>query len=512
MSLWLALVLPALPLQLATRALEHPGPLVVFEGPAQRPLVAFCNDAATACGITPRQKLAAAQALAQGLVAVARNHEREHDLLLEFAGWAYQFSAQICLRDSTTSATASGLLLETGGSRQLFGGPTRLHRRIERGLVSLGLRAALGYAATPLAAWWIGCGRAHGLHCADAIEQDQLQAALAPLPLHLGGWDESVLATLHALGLATLGDLIALPRDQLNRRFGTGLLTDLDRALGQLPDPQPLFAPPDTFFARLDLPADVVDAVQLMFPGHRLLRSLEGFLRGRDAGTTELVFTITHNPRHARPVPPTRVALALAAPDRDAQRLARLLAERMARVELPEPAITLALRVDRLQPFAPRLASLLPPTPGTPDLALDSSWQHLAETLHARLGSERVFQLQAVDDHRPEHAYRTRPLMTTTDERVHQATVMAPRPLLILQRPKQLDLLEGSDEIPAYGGVLRLIAGPERIESGWWDLGTAARRSVFRDYFVARNPRGQTLWIYRELAAPRRWFLHGLFS
>ena len=61
-----------------------------------------------------------------------------------------------------------------------------------------------------------------------------------------------------------------------------------------------------------------------------------------------------------------------------------------------------------------------------------------------------------------------------------------------------------------------LIAGPERIEAGWWDLGSPAHgqksRAVHRDYFVARNGRGQLLWVFRELAAPRGWFLHGLFA
>jgi protein ImuB len=327
--------------------------------------------------------------------------------------------------------------------------------------------------------------------------------------LRLTGWDAAALEALHALGLATLGDVLALPRDQLNRRFGTPLLADLDRALGRLPDPQPLFAPPDSFSARIDLPADIVDAGQLMFPAHRLLRSLEGFLRAKDAGATELRFTITHDVRRARPVPPTPVSLALAAPDRDARRLAQLFAERLARVTLPEAAVTLALAVDRLQPFAPRPASLLPPAPGGAQLSDDAGWQQLAEALHARLGSERVFQLQAVDDHRPEHAYRTMPLVATADERSSPAPAGLQRPLLILPQPKALD---SRDETPAYQGELRLVAGPERIESGWWDLGRPAQRSVFRDYFVARNPHGQTLWIYRELAAPRRWFLHGFFA
>lgn len=513
MSLWLALVLPALPVQLAERALDSPGPLVVVEGPAQRPAVAFCNQAAAECGIARGHKLAAAQALAQPLLAITRNLELEHDTLHELADWAYQFSAQISPRESAASSTGTGLLLETGGSGQLFGGHARLHRLIERGLAALGFHATFGYAATPLAAWWIAAARASGLRCADAIDPAALEPTLAPLPLRLTGWETATLDALLALGLDKLADVLALPRDQLNRRFGTTLLHDLDRALARVPDPLPLFTPKATFHARLDLPADIADAAQLMFPAHRLLRSLEGFLRGRDAGATELRFTVTHPTRRTRRLPPTLITLALAAPDRDAGRLAKLFAERLSRVVLPDPAITLALAVDRLHRFAPQHASLLPPAPGTSSLSADTGWQQLAETLHARLGSERVFQMQAVDDHRPEHAWRAMPLVTSLDEKRSSAPAATQRPILILPRPQPLATHDNDhDETPVYAGALRLVAGPERIESGWWDLGSPTRRAVFRDYFVARNPRGQTLWIYRELAAPRRWFLHGFFA
>jgi protein ImuB len=52
--------------------------------------------------------------------------------------------------------------------------------------------------------------------------------------------------------------------------------------------------------------------------------------------------------------------------------------------------------------------------------------------------------------------------------------------------------------------------GPERIESGWWD-----GRDIKRDYFVARTPLGETVWIYRDHrygADDGEWFLHGLFA
>jgi protein ImuB len=52
-----------------------------------------------------------------------------------------------------------------------------------------------------------------------------------------------------------------------------------------------------------------------------------------------------------------------------------------------------------------------------------------------------------------------------------------------------------------------LLAGPERIESGWWD-----GADVQRDYYVASDPQGARFWIYRECAGARKWFLQGIFG
>jgi protein ImuB len=521
MTLWLAICLPALPLQLAERATPCPGPLAIVEGPHERPLISSCNEPARAAGIAPAMKLAAAQALVRTLTAVPRNPADEREALHELACWAYQFSAQVTIRPPSplhgfggqactapaAGAPASGLVLETGGSERLFGGASELHRRIRRGLGQLGYRAAFGYAATPLAAWLIGTARAGGLHAADARSAALLDAALAPLPLTVLPWDADTARTLHALGLTTIGQVIGLPRDAFARRFGAERLGELDRALGRQPDPQPAFALPPRFDARIELPADVIQSGQLMFPAHRLLRSLEGFLRGHNAGAAELVFTVRHSARGARATDATRIVLALAAPQRDAGRLAKLLAERLTRVSLPAPAVALSLAVERLAPFQALNASLLPPSQDSVRDGLD--WLQLAETLHARLGSERVFQLQAADDHRPEHAIRIVPLGPR--QPAPRAPVQPPapqRPLMILPVPQPLPQ---QDERPGYRGELALVAGPERIEAGWWDFGDPHRPTVHRDYFVARNGHGQTLWIYRELKQPRRWYLHGFF-
>jgi protein ImuB len=515
MPLWLALALPALPLQLTQRrfepALADRLALAIVDGPAQRAGVVFCNDRARAAGVAPGMKLAAAQALAHELIAVERDRERERAALQELACWAYQFSAGIVPYEQTDG---SGLLIETGASERLFGGREALRTRIVRELEQLGYHAVHASAAAPATARVLATARATGLAitaaAAHATDPGQSAIAVGRLPLRLLGWDAATTAALQALGLATIADVLALPRDAFARRFGAAVLTDLDRVLGRLADPQPPFCPPPNFAARIELPADTEDAARLLPPLQRLLLMLEGFLRGHNAGATALVMRAFHNPRRAQSRPPTPIPLTLAAPERDPQRLLRLFGERLTRVRLPEPAILLELQLDRMAEFVPVSASFLPPSPQ--DAALDADIRQLAEMLHARLGSEGVFQLQALSDHRPEYAYRVMPLSPDPASAPAPRPAPAQRPLLILPTPQALPAAAAEGQLPAYRGPLVLLAGPERIEAGWWDLGQAQRATVHRDYFVARNRHGQTVWIYRELAAPHRWFLQGFFA
>ena len=79
-----------------------------------------------------------------------------------------------------------------------------------------------------------------------------------------------------------------------------------------------------------------------------------------------------------------------------------------------------------------------------------------------------------------------------------------PRPVWLLHRSQRLIAEEG---LPRLQGTLDLVAGPERIESGWWD-----GEPVGRDYFVAVNSGGEALWIYREHRNPAAWYLHGVFA
>jgi len=89
-------------------------------------------------------------------------------------------------------------------------------------------------------------------------------------------------------------------------------------------------------------------------------------------------------------------------------------------------------------------------------------------------------------------------------------------PTWLLAQPLALQTRDGR---PHYHGALTLLAGPQRLEAGWWGGGELA----LRDYFVARSAHAGVLWIYRQRlgrdgatahadAADVRWFLHGLFA
>jgi protein ImuB len=521
---WFALAMPDLPLQLVQRrfdaALEPALAIAVIEGPAQRTRVAFSNPRAQSQGVIPGIKLAAAQALAHDLIASARDAAREQAAMHELSCWAYQFSPSIV---AFRRSHGWGLMMETGASERLFGGRLALHRRIAAELRQLGYHAASASAATPAAARLLAAARAagggadktaahgttaEGAGC-DRDGVEDLAHVVGDLPLHLLGWDEGVNRRLQALGLSSIAQILALPRDAFARRFGAASLIDLDRLLGRIADPQPPFTPPSRFAARMELPADTEDALRLQAPLQRLLLLLEGYLRGHNAGATALQLRVLHSARRAHVIGPTLVPLALAAPERDPQRLLQLYAERLSRVRLQAPAILLELQLERMALLVPESASFLPPA--SPAAEAGKDILHLAETLHARLGSEGVFQLQAVSDHRPERAYRITPLSPEPPRTAPLPPAPAQRPMLILPQPQRL--AQSADaRMPSYQGMLSIIAGPERIEAGWWDLGQPAQATVHRDYFVARNPRGQTVWVYREMAAPHHWFLHGFFA
>ena len=110
--------------------------------------------------------------------------------------------------------------------------------------------------------------------------------------------------------------------------------------------------------------------------------------------------------------------------------------------------------------------------------------------------SDAVYGLATVPDHRPEHAWRH---IEPGDWDPREFRAPGARPSWLLGAARRLE-----------PGRFELLAGPERIECGWWD-----GRDVRRDYFVAGTPDDALVWIYRDHrygVDDGEWFLHGVYA
>jgi protein ImuB len=474
--LWLALHLPRL-------AIEARAPLPPPSAIVERGRVLIGDEAAQGSGVIPGIGAAAARALSPGILLLARDRPREEAAIRALACWAGCLTPRI-------SALADTLLLEVGACLRLFGGLDKLRAAALAGIAAQGFHATAAAAPTPLGAEWLARLRP-GTRCGDVAE---LRRCLDGLPVSV--LPDGPAAALARFGARTLGEARRPPSAALARRIGEESVRLLARAYGECPDPRPDFVFPERFALPLPLPSAVDNAAALLFAARRLCAALAGWLAARQSGVREALLRLRH--RHDE----TRVALRFAEPTADSGRLERLLRERLERMTLNAPVEALCLEAARVEALPGRNLSLLDDAQTGQE-----TFDVLLERLSARLGEARVYRIAAHADYRPECATRWVRPFGKYDPSAPPLSSRTPRPLWLLEAPEALPEIDGR---PYRHGPLTLLAGPERIESGWWDGGEQTG-DARRDYFVALANDAAWLWIYRECRAGG-WFLHGVFS
>lgn len=513
-ELWAAIHLRSLVLD-ALQAVGAPAPRDVSPAPAPRAAVetqagvqrvVAVDRAARERGVMAGSGLAAALALCPDLDARPRALRRERCLLLRLAETALAFTPRVSLEPP------DAVLLEVRGSLCLFGGTDGLTRRLHERCATLGVDARLALAPTPGAALALarlappakpGSADSAGPMVTGG---ERLVGLLAPLPLTALRWPPERLERLASMGVGTIGEALRLPRAGFARRFGRDALLALDRLVGRAPEPRRAFAAREAFRGRCEPSWELSDHVAVLRHVRPLLQDLECYLRRRQRAIAELQLRLLHRPSAvAGGAAVTPIPLRLAAAEFRASVFAGLLAEHLARVELPAPVVRIELRSGELQALESGTDSLW--RPGEHGGAVGRESTTLIERLRARLGTDAVYGLCLVPEHRPESAWRaaepgTARAAAVTAQVVPDASVAAGthprRPLWLLRLPEALERgLAG----------LTLLEGPERIETGWWD-----GRDVMRDYYVARDADGAWLWVFRERVPPHGWFLQGVFG
>ncbi|PXV60338.1 protein ImuB [Dyella jiangningensis] len=469
--LWACILLPQLALDgVLRRRPAEDEPLVLVSGPAQARIVHAANAPARAAGIYRGQRLMAAQALLQQFAMVEHDAEDEARWHRLVAAWAYGYSAEVGLY-------AHAVVLEISRSLNLFGPWPRFESLLRDGLTSLGFRHRIALAPTPHAAYVLA-----GVHDGMAVTSPQiLREALSPVPIARARLPAEATQGLPSMGIRTLGQVFKLPRAGLQRRFGGELVAQLDRLTGDEPTPMDSYRPPDAFEQRMEWTHEIEHVEALVFPLRRLTGDLAAYLAGRDGGVQRFELELEH-----RSGAPTRVTVGMLTAARDAALLFDCARGRLDRLELSQPVTAMRLVARELPPFVPAGRDLFDTRPVNA-----VPLEQLRERLRARLGEQAIQHLRRTVDPRPEKAQSA---SVTASWATSPETL--PRPTWLLDTP-----------CPLRGPPPEVLAGPERLETGWWDGG-----DIRRDYYVVRTAQGQCAWVFCAPGEPGNWMLHGWFA
>lgn len=491
---WLALVFPhlqldsvyPLPGNAQDAADEGSGKALVVMNAGQQ--VCQLNALALAAGIRPGMKLGTASALNGQLAFVNHDPAFERARALELAEMCYQASADIAFLAPDT------LVFEVSGMLKLYGSFRHYWRDLAQILAGQAVHYHAALANTPMAARVL----ARSGFCAVPLEeqfaqQGWLTPALDALRVEQLDIPMRQQTQLQRLGLARLGHIRGLlqkdkGRKELAQRLGRELLDYLDQVLGLHIRPLEYFRPEDVFRQSVLLEHELHTSQSLLFPVKNLLQHMQVYLQRRACRVQQLRLSLS-----SREGKEQQLELSSIEPERASEVWLGLLQLKLESMPLSAPVT--ALRLEALK--------LLEEHVGTQDIfepVQASSPKQLLGRLRARLGEEALKCIRLQGDHRPEHAFAYSELEHNPKqktlcniEKEHSDHLLTLRPSLLFESP-----------VPLSEGV-RIVHGPERIQSGWW-----TDAPVCRDYFVARNTEQQTLWVFRD--AQRNWFVHGLFA
>ncbi len=473
------------------------------------------------------------------------------------------------------------LLLDITGLGHLFGGEAALGEAIVRELAPLGLPVRVAVADTIGAAW------AATRYCKLKIENCKLQieepaqpifnlqfaicnlqssfiivpsgktsAFLRPLPVEALRLPADSVRLLHELGLVSVGQLEALPREGFLPRFGPMLLRRLDQALGRIDEPVPACQPPPRFAARwsAEYPTARRETIEAVL--ERLIDRVADMLARCGRGVLRLecrLATEIRNPKSE--VRNLCLSVGLFQPTAAAKHLFELVQLQLEQLRIRSPLSAIRVAATLTAPLEPpRQATLFDfggqssrhtlcagPARG----ACGIHYGHLAallERLSSRLGAAAVLGVRLRPEAQPELAWHYDPLVGNrrrrrnvagtrrvpwphaeraeyiTDPHTERAeyitaphTVCAdyipPRPLRLLPRPQLLDMVGGTLRVPdPHTACAEYIAVPhtecaEYIAPLWFRLDG-------REHRVARHwgpERIETGW-WRGRAVGRDYF------
>jgi protein ImuB len=526
-------------------------PFATVADAAGRRFLAAVNPAASAAGLAPGMPLADALSFLPGLVTALAKPAEDAAALRRLAEWCGRYSPW------TAPDGADGVRIEITGSAHLWGGERALAADLAARLDRRGIASRIVIADTLGAAW----AMARFAEASDKVvipAPGELRAALASLPVEALRLDPTAAQGLRRVGLKRIGDLYAMPRDALARRFGETVARLLDQALDEMPEPLSPLGEVPSRRVRLSFAEPITEPADLMLATERLTADLVLRLAREGTGARRLDLAF-----HRVDGRVERIRLGTARPSRDPRHIAMLFKEKLDTIDPGLGIEDMILAAYAVEPLPAEQIGLpghtAGPHPFPPPLAgegMGGGIAPLLDRLGNRLGLDALSRLEPRESHIPERALvRVQPHLTLP--RLHRGPLplpskgrrgpktpslplgaeragvrwgisdKPPRPIRLLEPPEPIDAFWLLPDDPPFRFTWRRrrhrvtqADGPERIADEWWrpeGSGADPREGgdAIRDYYRVEDEEGRRFWLFRAGLhggdREPRWFVHGIF-
>jgi len=432
------------------------------------------------------------------------------------------------------------ITLDLNGLARLFGDARAIAGELRRTAADRGLQVRVAIAGSRTAARLLVRHRA-GITIVEPGDDAQ---ALAPLPLELllavrragsldpadhDDTDAGICASFRRWGLHTLGEVAALPPDDVAARMGQAGVQWLRLARGEDPAPLVPSVPEERFEQALDLEWPIDGLEPLSFVLGRLMDPLSAHLERRDRGAAVL-----HVRLHLVSKAVHERSLELPAPMRDARTLRTLV---LLDLESHPPSAAIDRVVVAVDPTPARVLQyslLTRPLPSPEEVST------LMARLNALMGEGRSGSPALIDSWRP-GAFAMTPFAPAPEAPsgggvgrvggegreggVGKALVVALRRFRFAV-PARVLIEDGrpvrvtTDRRGMSGGRIDKAAGPWRTSGEWWnsESGRPGKSGGWdnntpwdRDEWDVTVSDGATYRLFRERDA-NAWFIDGVLD
>ena len=312
-------------------------PVAIVDSEGSTTFVVELTTAAAKAGVEPGMTPPQAMARCLQLQILSRAQSAEQVLAETLLGVAYGASAYVeATAPNLCTLDLQGCRLHPGMDWKGWG--TALLARVE----TVGLRSRLGIASNPDLALLAA-------ECADARHPVRVvgdsREFLGSLPLRVLSPSAPIAAILQGWGIATLGELTRLKRDDVSARLGPDGVRLWDRAHGQSTRLLRLVRTPETYEEAFDFERELDTAQPLVFLLRRFVDQLAARLAaaGLAAGMMRLSLPLNDGSRYER-------LFQIPSPTANADVLFRILDTHFENLRLDQAPVAVRLTVEPTRP------------------------------------------------------------------------------------------------------------------------------------------------------------------